>query len=142
VKLVDANLLLYAVNEDAPLHREAKTWLERALSGTETVAFTWPVLMAFLRLSTRPALFPHPLAAEEALDVMETWLDQPNVTIVQPTPRHMAILRGLLEPLGTAGNLTSDAQLAAIAIEHGAEVSSTDRDFARFPGVRWVNPLE
>ncbi len=141
MKLVDANLLLYAVNEDAPLHREAKAWLEQALSGTETVAFTWPVLLAFLRLSTRPAVFPHPLELGEALDIVESWLAQPCVTVLQPTQRHLALLRGLLEPVGTAGNLTSDAHLAVIAIEHGAAICSADRDFARFPGVQWIDPL-
>jgi len=141
VKLVDVNLLLYAVNEDAPFQERARAWLERSLSGTETIAFTWPVLLAFLRLSTRAAVFPRPLDPEEAFGVVESWLAQPCVTILQPTARHLAVLRDLLLPFGMAGNLTSDAHLAAIAFEHGAELYSSDHDFARFSTVRWVNPL-
>jgi hypothetical protein len=141
VKLVDANLLLYAVNEDAPLHARAKSWLEQALSGTETVAFTWVVLLAFLRLGTRALVFPKPLTAEEAFALVESWLSQPCATVLLPTERHVRVLKDLLLPLGTAGNLTADAHLAAIALEHGAELCSCDSDFARFPGVRWVNLL-
>ena len=141
MKLVDANLLLYAVNEDAPLHGPARAWLEAALSGTETIAFSWQVLLAFLRLSTRTAFFPRPLGAEEAFAVIDSWLAQPCVTLLNPTEKHARLLRELLLPLGTAGNLTTDAHLAALALEHGAELCSCDSDFARFPGVRWVNPI-
>jgi len=141
MKLLDVNLLLYAVNEDAPLHRRARTWLEETLSGTETVGLTWIVLLAFLRLSTRAAVFPKPLRAEDAFARIDSWLDQPCVVVLHPTVGHARVLRDLLLPLGTAGNLTSDAHLAAIAIEHGAELCSCDNDFARFPGLRWVNPL-
>jgi hypothetical protein len=141
VKLVDANLLLYAHNESAPLHKKARVWLEEVLSGTETVAFAWSVILAFIRLSTRPPVFARPLRPDQAFAVVESWLRQPCVTIVHPTDRHAAVLKGLLLPLGTAGNLTSDAHLAALSIEHGAEVCSGDADFARFPGVRWSNPL-
>jgi len=142
MKLVDANILLYAVNEDAPLHRPARSWLEGALSGTETIAFCWSVLLAFVRLSTRTAVFPRPLSIEEAFDLVESWLSQPCVTMAHPTERHARVLRELLAPLGTAGNLPTDAHLAALALEHGAEMCSCDRDFARFPGLRWMNPLE
>ena len=141
MKLVDANLLLYAVNEDAPLHAQARRWLEEALSGTEAVAFTWGVLLAFLRLSTRAAIFPRPLRIEEAFAVIESWLSQPCATVVHPTERHARLLRDLLLPLGTGGNLTADAHLAALALEHGAELCSCDGDFARFPGLRWKNPI-
>ncbi|MBN1422357.1 MAG: type II toxin-antitoxin system VapC family toxin [Planctomycetes bacterium] len=141
MKLLDVNLLLYAVNEDAPLHARAKTWLEESLSGTETVGFTWSVLLAFLRLGTRTVVFPKPLRPQDAFDLIESWLDQPCAVVLQPTARHAQVLRDLLMPLGTAGNLTSDAHLAAVAIEHGAELLSCDNDFARFPGLRWVNPL-
>ena len=141
MKLLDVNLLLYAVNEDAPLHRKAKDWLDGVLSDTETVAFTWTVLLAFLRISTRPAIFPRPLTPGEAFDLLESWLAQPCVSILEPTDRHLRVLQDLLRPLGTAGNLTSDAHLAAVAMEHGAELHSCDADFARFPGLRWVNPL-
>jgi toxin-antitoxin system PIN domain toxin len=140
VKLPDANVLLYAVDESAHHHASARAWLEAALSGSETIAFCWSALLAFVRLGTRPVVFEDPLSADEALDVVEGWLDQPSATVVNPTPRHTAVLRDLLGPLGAAGNLTSDAHLAALAIEHGAELCSYDADFARFAGLRWSNP--
>jgi toxin-antitoxin system PIN domain toxin len=139
--VVDVNLLIYAVNQDAPFHRNAKAWLEAALSGTETVGLPWSVLLAFVRLTTRPGVFRKPLAVEATLDLVDKWLAQPGVTAPEPTTRHMRILRDLLLPLGTGGNLTSDAHLATLAIEHGAELCSSDNDFARFPRLRWRNPL-
>jgi hypothetical protein len=139
--LVDANLLIYAVNKDAPLHRRAKSWLEDTISGTETVGLSWNVLLAFLRLTTRAGMFRTPLSVETAFDLVDAWLSQPAVIAVEPTARHLRILRDLLLPVGTGGNLTSDAHLAALAIEHGAELCSTDSDFARFPRLRWRNPL-
>ena len=139
--LLDANLLIYAVNADAPLNRKAKSWLESALSGRETVGFAWNVLLAFLRLTTRPGLFRRPLPVDTAFDLVAGWLDQPPATIVHPGPRHLQVLRELLRPLGTGGNLTSDAHLAALAIEHRAELCSSDTDFARFRGLKWRNPL-
>ena len=141
MKLSDANLLLYAVDESSPHHAVAKPWLERELSGSETFAFAWAVLLAFIRLATNPRVFRSPLTVEEALDLVDSWLEQPNATVVHPTDRHTALLRELLVPLGTAANLTSDAHLAALSIEHGAELCSGDSDFARFPRVRWTNPL-
>lgn len=139
--LLDANLLIYATNEDAPLNRKAKPWLESVLSGQETVGFPWNVLLAFLRLTTRPGLFRHPLPVDMALDLVASWLDQPSATVVHPGPRHLAVLRELLLPVGTGGNLTSDAHLAALAIEYGAVLCSSDTDFARFHGLNWRNPL-
>jgi len=139
--LVDANLLIYAVNQDAPLNQKAKPWLESILSGGETVGFPWSVLLAFLRLTTRPGLFRRPLPVDTAFNLVASWLDQTSATVVHPGPRHLAVLRELLQPLGTGGNLTSDAHLAAMAIEHGAELCSSDTDFARFPGLKWRNPL-
>jgi toxin-antitoxin system PIN domain toxin len=139
--LLDANLLIYAVNEDAPLHRKAKSWLESALSGPDTIGFAWNVLVAFLRLTTRPGLFRRPLPLETAFELIASWLDHPSATVVHPGPRHLRILRELLLPMGTGGNLTSDAHLAALAIEHGADLCSSDTDFARFPGLKWRNPL-
>lgn len=141
MKVVDANLLLYAVDEDSPHHDRARQWLEEVLSGTETVGFSWTVLLAFLRLSTRTAIFPNPLEPGEAFALVDSWLEQPCAVVVHPTVRHQALLKDLLLPLGTAGNLTSDAHLAAIALGHGAELCSSDGDFARFPGLRWTNPL-
>ena len=139
--LLDANLLIYAVNADAPLSRKAKPWLESALSGQETVGFPWNVVLAFLRLTTRPGLFRRPLRVDAAFDLVASWLDQPPAMIVHPGPRHLQVLRELLLPLGTGGNLTSDAHLAALAIEHRAELCSSDTDFARFKGLKWRNPL-
>jgi len=141
VKLPDANVLLYAVDAGSPRHDRAREWVEAVLSGTETVAFAWSVLLAVLRLSTRPVVFEQPLAPEEALDLVDGWLARPNAVVVGPTARHAAVLRELLAPLGAAGNLVSDAHLAALAIEHGAELCSSDADFTRFSGVRWVDPL-
>jgi uncharacterized protein len=142
MKLVDANLLIYATNADAPLHKEAKRWIEETLSGAETVAFSWIVILAFLRLTTRPGLFRKPLTPDVAFEVVAEWLESPAVAIVGAGPSHFTILRRILAPLGMAGNLTSDAHLAALAIENGAEVCTCDADFARFPGVKWRNPLQ
>ena len=142
MKLPDANLLLYSLDEASPQHAQARPWLEDLLSGTERVGFAWSVLLAFLRLSTRPQVFANPLLPTDAFDVVDGWLAQPSAMLLQPTERHLAILRGLIEPIGTAGNLTAGAHLAALAIEYGGEVCSADTDFSRFRGLRWINPLE
>ena len=139
--VVDVNLLIYAVNEDSPDHKRAKSWLEAAVSGTETVGLPWIVLLAFLRLTTRTGLFQKPLAVEAAFDLVDAWLQQPSVTVPEPATRHLQTMRDLVSALGTGGNLTSDAHLAALAIEHGAELCSTDNDFGRFSRLRWRNPL-
>lgn len=141
MKLLDVNLLLYAVNEDAPQHSKAKAWLEEALTGPEPVGFDWTVLLAFLRLSTRSLVFPRPLGMEQAVEVMRSWLDQPCAEILDPAEKHLDVLERLLGPLSTAGNLVADAHLAALAIGYGAELCSCDADFSRFPGLRWTNPL-
>ena len=142
MKLADVNLLLYAVDESSPNHEPARRWLEESLSGAETFALSWSVLLAFVRLGTNPRVFASPLGLGEALDLVEAWLAQPCTTVVHPTDRHAALLRELLGPLGAAGNLTTDAHLAALAIEHGAELYSADADFDRFPRLRWINPLK
>lgn len=139
--IIDVNLLIYAVNEDAPSHQKAKLWLESAVSGTETVGLPWIVLLAFLRLTTRSGVFQKPLRVEAAFEIVNSWLEQAPVTAPEPTTHHLRTLRDLVLPLGTGGNLTSDAHLAALAIEHGAELCSTDNDFARFGRLRWRNPL-
>jgi hypothetical protein len=141
VKLPDLNLLLYAIDSEAAPHERARAWLEDVLSATEAVAFAWSVLLGFVRISTNPAVLDRPLEAEEALDYVDGWLSQPVATVLHPGERHAALLRELLAPLGAAGNLTSDAHLAALAIEHGAELCSHDADFSRFPGLRWHDPL-
>lgn len=141
MKLLDVNLLLYAVDEAAPHHEPARRWVEETLSGSETVALAWMTLIGFLRLSTHASLFENPLEMDAAMDLIDGWLERPCTTVVHPTERHATVLRELLAPLGTAGNLTSDAHLAALAIEHGALLCSRDTDFARFSGLRWVDPL-
>jgi toxin-antitoxin system PIN domain toxin len=141
MKILDANLLLYAVNKDAALHSPAKRWLEMTLSGDETVGFSWNVILAVLRLTTRPGVFQKPLSIEQAFDLIAGWVDHPRALLVHPGPRHFAVFRSLITPLGTGGNLTSDAHLAALAVEHNAELCSCDNDFARFPGLDWRNPL-
>lgn len=141
MKVLDLNLLLYALDTSSPRHERAKAWLELTLSGQETVALPWVVLLGFLRLSTKAVVFREPLSPEEALDVLDGWLAQPAVTVVHPGRRHGAVLRELLSAFGTAGNVVTDAHLAALAIEHSAELCSSDADFSRFPGVRWVDPL-
>ncbi len=141
MRLPDANLLLYAMDSAAPRHAAARVWLDAQLSGTETTAFAWSVLLAFLRLSTNARVYAKPFSPDEALDIIDGWLAQPAATVVHPTERHAAVLRDLIGAVGTAGNLTSDAHLAAMAIEHGAELCSSDRDFSRFPGLRWTDPL-
>jgi uncharacterized protein len=142
VTVVDANLLLYAIDARSPRHAPARAWLERLLSGDETVAFTWVVLLAVIRLSTSPHVFERPLSPARAFDIVDRWLGQPCAVLIHPGDRHSAVVRHLLQPLGTAGNLVNDAHLAAVAIEHGAELHSCDSDFSRFSGLRWINPLE
>lgn len=141
MKLPDVNLLLYAIDETSPRFARARPWVEGLIGGTETVALTWSVTLAFLRLTTKPQVAAQPLSIGEALDVVDGWLARPNVVVVHPTDRHAAVLRELLTPLGAGGNLTTDAHLAALAIEHGAELCSSDADFSRFTGLRWTDPL-
>ena len=141
MKLLDLNVLLYAINRDSRHHEGARRWLERTLSGEEPIGFAWVVLLGFLRLTTSARVFASPLTSEQALEIVDGWLRRPSGVAVSPGEEHWRILRDLLMTAGTAGNLTTDAHLAALAIEHGAELCSTDADFARFRGVRWVNPL-
>jgi uncharacterized protein len=142
VKLPDVNLFLYAYDSRSSRHAVARDWLEQTLSGTETVGLAWIVLLAFIRLSTRSVVVERPLDVDGTIELVQSWLDQPCVTVINPTERHPAVLRELLLPLGTAGNLTTDAHLAALAIEHGALLCSSDTDFARFGGLRWEDPLQ
>ena len=135
MKIVDANVLLYAVNRQSVEHETAHRWLTGALSGNEVVGLAWVSLLAFIRLSTSRRIFASPLPPADAMTVVESWLAQPAAVTVEPTTRHCSVLRGLLEQAGTAGNLTTDAHIAALAIEHGATVVTFDRDFERF-GIR------
>lgn len=137
MRIVDANVLLYAVNSSVPQHAVAEEWLDTSLSGTETVGFDWVVLLAFIRISTRPGILPSPLGVSAALGVVEHWLSASPAQVVAPGPRHAEVLKSLLAPVGTGGNRTSDAHLAALAVEHGAELWTFDRDFAGYPGLNW-----
>jgi toxin-antitoxin system PIN domain toxin len=141
VILPDINLLLHAYNSESRVHAAARAWWEELLSGTRPVALAWVALLGFIRISTHRQILGNPWPAATACARVRAWLSQPYVTIVDPGNRHAEILFGLLESLGTAGNLTTDAHLAALAIEHQAELHSTDADFERFPGLRWTNPL-
>lgn len=140
MKIVDANVLLNAINSDAPHHHESRRWLDEALSGGETVGFTWVVLLAFIRISTKPGIFPQPLETTDAMDVVEAWLAAPTATLLTPFSDHHVTLRRLLEGVGTAGNLTTDAHLGAYALHYDATIVSYDSDFARFDSVRWITP--
>jgi toxin-antitoxin system PIN domain toxin len=142
VKLPDLNLLIYAIDRGAADHARANRWWEATLSGTEAVGLAWSVLLGFIRLTTNPRVMGSPLAAGDALDYVDRWLAQPVAGIVEPTAKHAELLRSLLAGPGTGGNLVTDAHLAALAMEHGAELCSADRDFGRFPGLRWSNPLD
>ena len=139
--LIDANLLIYAIDSDAPQHRAARRWLERTLSATAPVGLPWIAILAFIRITTRAGIMRRPLTPAAALAFVDSWLEQPCVEAVAPGEHHWPILRRLLEATGAAGNLTADAHIAAIALDRGAAVSSCDRDFARFPGLRHVDPL-
>jgi hypothetical protein len=139
--LVDANLLLYAYDPRASQHDTSRRWLEAALSGPELVRFAWLALWAFLRVSTSSRVFEHPLSIDEAAGAVASWLAQPNAAILEPDERHWELLAGLLRDGQASGPLIMDAVLAAIALEHGATLCTTDRDFARFPALKWTNPL-
>ena len=140
MKLVDANVLLYAVNEDADHHDRSRQWLDTALSGRDTVAFAWIALLAFVRLATREGLFPRPLTPDQAMDRVDAWLAAPPAVVVEATAEHPRLLRQLLGDVGGGGNLASDAHLAALAVEHRCTVVSFDTDFTRFDGLRWQPP--
>lgn len=140
MKLIDLNVLLYAIDASSTLHSQAKPWLERVLSSTETVGIPTAVAIGFVRLTTSRRIMANPLDVTTSVDVVRTWYRRPNVTAPQPTSRHFDLIAELLAPIGTGGNLVSDAHLAALSVEHGAELCSFDRDFGRFGGVRWIEP--
>ena len=138
--VVDLNVLLYAVNSSSRQHPVARAWLEAAIASHEPTGLAWTVLLGFVRLTTRPGILPRPLGVEDAGEVISDWLAQPGVRLVTETDEHWLHLCRLLVSSGTGGNLTSDAHLAALAISHGATLVSFDHDFARFPGLHWLNP--
>jgi len=133
----DANVLIHAVNDQVRQHRIAKDWLEKALAGTQPVGMTWAAMLAFVRITTRPGLWPQPMSVDRAFAVLDAWLAAPTVEIIHPGAEHSHNVKRLLDSAGTAGNLVPDAHLAALAIEHGAELVTFDRDFGRFAGLRW-----
>lgn len=139
--LTDVNPLLNAYNRDFPAHAAARMWWERTVNDGEPIGLAWVTILGFIRIVTNPRALLNPMPVAEALAAAKSWLDLPNVDIVEPGPRHPEILFRLLVEAGVAGNLTTDAHLAALAIEHQARLASTDTDFARFPGLRWFNPL-
>lgn len=138
--IVDANVLIYAVNTDAPHHDRARTWLDQSLSRGELVHFDWVALLAFVRLTTREGLFPSPLSTDQAFARVHAWLAQPSALVVHPGPDHAALMGRLLAGAGPGGNLVNDAHLAALALAHDTPVVSFDHDFARFTGVTWHSP--
>jgi uncharacterized protein len=142
MKVVDLNVLMYAVNEDAPEHAGARRWWESALNGEEPVGLPWAVVLGFLRLATRGGILPRPLTPGQALDTVQEWIEHPLVSLVNPGDSHWSRFRELVESTGLAGNLTTDAHLAALAIEYDATLYSTDRDFKRFASLRVKNPLD
>lgn len=139
--LVDANLLLYAEDSLSEHHDAARIWWDAELSGSEPVGLCWPVLSAFIRIGTNPRLHQRPLTLPEATARVQSWLDQPCVRLVQPTHGHWTLFQQMLRSGKAVGNLVSDAHLAALAVEHNCVLHSTDADFARFPGLKWKNPI-
>lgn len=137
----DVNLLVYAYNSDAPKHERALAWWEECLSGSTPVALPWLVMLGFVRLMTSRSVLVRPLFAPNAVKHVSAWLARPNAHVLVPGPRHLSLLEDLLSQSGGSGALTMDAHLAALAIENQAELHSNDTDFARFPGLRWVNPI-
>jgi len=141
VRIVDVNLLLYAVDARAPQHRRARQWWERLVTGDEAVGLPWMVLIAFLRVSTHPRIFAAPLDARDAVLRVDRWLSLEPVRVVREKEDHWDALRRLIADNGSAGNRANDAHLAAMAMTHGAVLCSADRDFGRFRGLKWENPL-
>ena len=137
----DLNLLMHAHNRGSRRHEPARAWWEGLMNGGGTVGLPWAAILGFVRIATDPGMVRRPLHADEARDRVRSWLDRPQTALIHPGERHADILFDLLDEAGTAGPLTAAAHLAALAIEHQAELHSTDGDMARFPGLRWRNPL-
>ena len=140
MKLVDANVLLYAVNSDSKNHESARTWLDGGLVGDEVIGLPWVCLLAFARLATHRTIFPAPMTTDQALNQVEEWLSAPAATECLPGARHISLLRQTLNACGGSGNLVNDAHLAALALEHKATIVTYNTDFVRFPDVPWRTP--
>lgn len=138
----DANLLLYAYDKTSAHHVPALTWLEDALAGTEIIGLPWQSVWAFLRVATNGRIYARPLAMEKAIGIVQQWLNLENVRLLNPGEDHWRLLQRLLIEGQVNGPSATDAALAALAMEYGGVLYSADRDFARFPGLRWVNPLQ
>lgn len=141
MKLVDLNVLVYATDARTDRHEPASRWLHAAMAGTETIGLPVAVTVGFVRLTTNPRVMRSPLDTGAAIDIVQTWLGRTNVTVPHPTPRHYDVLRELLAATGRGGNLVNDAHLAALSIEHGAQLCTFDTDFARFPGLVTTTPV-
>jgi len=141
VIVVDANLLIHAYDLDSAHHKKSLSWLEELLSGVEAVGLPWQSISAFLRVITNRRLSGMRVTLEQAVQVVDEWLQQPNVQVLVPADQHWSVLRQMILEGRASGPLVSDAEIAAITIEQGAVLHTTDRDFARFPGLRWKNPL-
>jgi uncharacterized protein len=141
VILVDANLLLYAEDSLSEHHETARNWWDTQLSGSEAVALCWPVLTAFIRIGTNVRLHKRPLTLKEAIERVQSWIDQPCVRIIQASEQHWELFQKMLRVGNATANLVSDARLAALAVEHNCVLHSTDTDFARFRGLKWKNPI-
>ncbi|MDI6773815.1 MAG: PIN domain-containing protein [Verrucomicrobiota bacterium] len=139
--LVDANILLYAEDQLSPRHVKARTWWDASLSGSSPVCLCWIVLGAFIRIGANPRVFGHPIVLDQAISRIQSWMDQPCARIVNPTERHWTVFQRMLREGQAVANLVLDAHLAALALEHGCELISTDSGFSRFSGIRWRNPL-
>lgn len=139
--VLDANILLYAYDATSPHHAKARAWIERVLSGETLVGLPWQTVAAFLRIVTNARLPGDRFTLEEAARVVNKWFEQPNVRMLAPGDHHWSLLRQMMIDGQARGPLITDAQLAALTIEHGGMLHTTDRDFARFPGLRWTNPL-
>jgi uncharacterized protein len=140
--LPDVSLLIHAHHSASPHHERARVWWDQALCGDELIALPWATILGFIRITTNRTILNNPLTVEEALSRVEEWLALPHVRVLHPTGAHPALLFRLLRGLGTAGNLTTDAHLAALAVEHGCVLCSPDADFGRFPDLNWRNPLQ
>jgi len=140
MKIIDLNVLIYAVNSDSAQHDEARAYLEKAFRDNEMVALPWVVLLGFLRITTNRRVMPSPIRPEQAIQIIDDWLELPTVDRLEPGPDHWLVLKDLIEESGTAANLTTDAHLAALAIENGAKLVSFDRDFQRFQRLHYVHP--
>lgn len=137
----DVNLLLYATITGFPQHERSRAWLEGVINGSAQVGLTAPAVFGYLRIATSGRVLTSPMSITDAIGRVKEWLSQPNVTFLVPGPGHLEIAFGLLGPMGTGANLTTDVQLAAYAIEQDADLHSNDTDFGRFPGLRWIDPL-